>query len=1454
MSELRLLFERTADAFSVSLAPTSGGAPGEPLSFKPFLTETDFEDLRWYLEEYMDLPDHGAVVRARRIEHALDDWGRRLHDALFGRAVHRELLQALLAGPTPRLLTVATKDTEVLRQPWELMADGRGPLTRLGVSVRRQLETAAKPIEYQVGLPLRVLLVVSRPADAGFIDPRLTTRALLDALEKLGDDVLLHFCRPPTLARLEQMLAAAQRLGEPYHVVHFDGHGVFLPDIELGALCFETEQGADAARSETDHVRADRLGALLAAFNIPLVILEACRSGQLGRVAAFRSVAPRLIAAGVGSVLSMSHAVHVEAARLLLERFYHELVADVTVGQALEAGRGALMMQPHRWIEPGPHGRKVPLHDWFLPHLYQRTEEDLRLVPRGEERFDVFLSHNHAVSERVEAIAKQLRDRHGLKVWLDKWHLKSGPLYPQCEKGIARSRMVCIVCTRKALVSKWVENEHNTARAIDPAGNHIIPIVLEDVELPPGLQALMWYDFKDPKQDDENIARLAAAIQAGVPPRAVRRPPASGSEVGAFPRPPIHRFQGRAAELYRLEEQFRAHRVVLLHAMGGMGKTSLAREAAVWWTRTGLFPDGACFLSFELGGGADRIVQVLGTYLEGAAFEALPAEEQRRRARQLFHEQRVLMVWDNFESVLPAFQGGDGPALYGDEERTRIRELSRDWTEAADGQGRVLITCRPAEAGLPGACRMELHGLSRPDSLYLLARVLQTSGTGLEDERLGKEKLDALLDTLGDHPLSIELVGPHLKTMAPEAIVADFHNLLAKFTGAADVERNQSLLASLAFSLRRLSPQAQAALPWLGLFRGGVFEQILLKVSEIEPAAWETVRAELEATALVRIESECLFGNRPYLRFHPTLASVAAGVQVTDPDAAQKRFTGVYLAVMRAVNQALRGSNPRGGMEVMTREEANFRTAVGWAVEAGAYAEASAMGDTLRLYLERSGRFRERDRWVAWLAAEVRKGGFTQAVAERERDEAWSLLTQGQAAEAIQRLQDLIQRLRTTSDFDPAFQLPCAQMTLARVYYTAGQSEQAVPILEDTIKQWEILIAKEEARSQNAKAERGNLAGTLGDLANALRDAGRLEEALQAAERSADIDRDLGRVRELAAALGRIAKILTAQGRYRDADERYDEALQAARRANDKDLEATTLQHQGSLADDRGQYDRATVCYKHALKLFQDMNDQGAIMQTCNLLGIVEEKADRLSEARAWFERSREIARDRGDKSAIGTAAQNLGILCQLEGQAARQRKDEATARPRFEEATASVRESLCIWEELSNQPYAAMSHGQLAKIHLLLGELDQAEEHSHQALEIEERFGLLPALERRYDVLADIAYARNDPSQAAEWERKRDEVRAELDRRARGEGGLSPQFLKGIQSIAVACAQAGVDHAELDPQIEAALAQLDGLPAQLNALAAFCRGLAAGELPAVPATLPEQLRMLLDQILDAVK
>ncbi len=1476
MPDLRILFGSAPDGgYRAHLADAEGHPLGVEVPFTPFLDDGDYEDLRWYLEDYMELPDGGAIVRAERIEGNLNSWGRRLHDELFTAPENRALLTQFLKGPEPRELTLATRNPDLLRLPWELMADGAGSLAQR-VSVRRQLETPEKTSPRPAQLPLRLLYIVSRPADAGFIDPRLTSKALLDALDPLGASVRVDFCRPPTVARMEEMLRDGQRDGEPYGLVHFDGHGTFLPQAQIGALFFEKPEDGSGP-STADPVAADRLGDLLASFTIPLVVLEACRSATVGKTAVFRSVAPRLIQAGVGSVLSMGHAVHVEAARLLLDRFYRELVSGTSIGQAVAEARKALIATPARWIETGPGGRTIELRDWFLPHLYQREGDDA-LVPTEAARqqpvrqFDLFLSHQHNDAARVEALARRLTEKHGLRVWLDAWESVPGKLEPQCETGIRNSRFTVVAGSQSALKSKWVQWEIDKHTALNPEEDRLVPIKFEDLDLPPDLDALLWVDFTDPARDADSTAYLARLLRSADAEDARRRRgfrhPAGSGEPGPFPPSPQYGFQGRARELYELERLFRSQRGIVLHAMGGMGKTALATEAAQWWTRSGLFRDGACFLSFEHAMPADRAVQALGTYLAGPKFEQLPAVEQRRRAIELFRQKDVLLVWDNYESVLP--QWNDGAAglssPYTDDERHRLAELFRDLTNGPNRPGSggcLLVTCRPGDTGLAGAQRYELEGLARADSLWLLASILRRDGLTLADPRLRRDQLDPLLRDLADHPLSLELVGPHLRTLTPEEIRADFGTLLAKFQQEAPEGRNQSLLASLEFSRRHLSPAAREALPWLGLFSGGVFEQKLLELSQLAPEAWEPIRRELEGIALLRREDDLQLGGRPFLRFHPTLAAAAADPALARNPEIRQRFLGVYRSLMQTLNKALTGSQSRAALEVLNREEANYRTAVQWAVADQQLPAAGRLGATFGDYLERSGRLRERDAWVKWLKDAMGQQGFTEDAAVYERQHAWTRFTQGDPQGAVDQLQALIERLRQTTEFDPAFQLANTVADLGRVLHKAGTSAQAIPILQEAGGYCEALVEKAGGRPweellaspdyAKAGTELGNLSATMGDLANALRNAGRHDEALAVAEKGLRIDERMGNQREVATSHVQCARILMVAGRYDEADSRYDLALTAARQAGDKELEGTTLQHQGSLAADRNQLEHASRLYQQALEHFREAGDQGSTMQTYNLLGVAELKAGRLAEARAWYEKSRELAVQLKDQPGLGQAAQNIGIVWQEEGKAARERGDEPAARRCFEEARRSVEESLRIRQAQKDKPHEAASWFQLAQIHLRLGDFAAAERHAYEAREIYETLGLKEAW-KVYDTLSEIAQARDDLTAAAEWAKKRDDLLAELERRAGGGGGLPAQMLQALQRLTLACAQVGFGEDGLGPDEEEVLAQLDGLPAPFPELAGFLRRIAAGEVPAVPGGLPVELRQLLAGLVQAIR
>ncbi|WP_179137231.1 tetratricopeptide repeat protein [Candidatus Entotheonella palauensis] len=603
----------------------------------------------------------------------------------------------------------------------------------------------------------------------------------------------------------------------------------------------------------------------------------------------------------------------------------------------------------------------------------------------------------------------------------------------------------------------------------------------------------------------------------------------------------------------------------------------------------------------------------------------------------------------------------------------------------------------------------------------------------------------------------------------------------------------------------------------------------MLNVSEMERDEWDGVRAELEATTLVRVELDGQGDDDRYLRLHPTLPYAAAnGIEASamsspsgvegvedrhhrsDSESARQRFIKVYAALSEGIGVVLHVSNARSGMEVLRLEEMNFLKAILWAVQTDQCDVAAAMGNTLSLYLEFSARLRERDQLLAWLAEAATQISFSPEAAKAEIQGAWSQFTQGQADEAVERLEALIDRLRHTDTFDPAFELAIARSYLGRVYDNAGRTTRGISVLEEAVQDWETLfgqavslsssetindLLRSDAKDDQQRLEAGgeqlvNLSATLGDLANALRNAGRLDEALDAAKRSAAIRRVLGHVREGAVGLGQIAHILMEQGRYREADAHYDECLRAARRVGDKNLESTTLQHQGGLAHYMNDYERAVDLYTQALKVFQEANDDGAVMQIYNMLGLVE-----------------------GDQG----------------------------------------------------QPREANSLGQLAQLYLLTGELDKAEVHADRSRQIFEDLGLKEVVPV-YELLADIARTQGDESQAAHWEAKRDEMRADLARRAQGGDAsgvnLPQQMIEAITQLAVACIQAGLNGSALSSDAESAVAQLDQSDAgPLQPLGSYLRRLATGPgdetraaLTMPPADLPEPLPQLFAQLHDAMR
>jgi len=377
-----------------------------PFRFTAPIGQIEQDELRWYLEQYLHWPVGLFQERAQRIEVQLPQWGQALFAAALGQEVCKVPLNAWqqARSEVERRFSVQVdastlEDSDDARAlaneaasrlqslPWELLHDeaylssGANP-----VRIRRRLPNFKQQLPSTTQLPIRILLLSPRPEEegVGYIDHRASALPLVQAVEALGDLVQLTVLSPPTLGALENELQRARDAGTPYHVLHFDGHGVYDKQYGLGALCFENPNDAGKLSERRNAlVHADKLGALIKDFRIPLVFLEACQTAQSADDPS-ASVAAKLLEEGVTSVVAMSHSVLVETARRFVTQFYQAIAQGQRIGAGMLAGQKELMQNTYRLPIPG--AGDLHLQDWFVPILYQEQHDPVLFERLPSER------------------------------------------------------------------------------------------------------------------------------------------------------------------------------------------------------------------------------------------------------------------------------------------------------------------------------------------------------------------------------------------------------------------------------------------------------------------------------------------------------------------------------------------------------------------------------------------------------------------------------------------------------------------------------------------------------------------------------------------------------------------------------------------------------------------------------------------------------------------------------------------------------------------------------------------------------------------------------------------------------------------------------------------------------------------------------------------------------------
>ncbi|SOB82463.1 AfsR/SARP family transcriptional regulator [Streptomyces sp. 1331.2] len=694
-------------------------------------------------------------------------------------------------------------------------------------------------------------------------------------------------------------------------------------------------------------------------------------------------------------------------------------------------------------------------------------------------------------------------------------------------------------------------------------------------------------------------------------------------------------FTGRTEEVETLLDRLAAAggRAVVVSAvdgMGGVGKTTLAVHVARHVRER--FPDGQLFADLR---GADHTPPDPGTVLVGflRALGVDPTEiptdtgERSALYRSALAGRRVLVVLDNAATpghVEPLLPGSAGCA--------------------------VLITSRHRLAGLAGAHQLRLDTLPTEQALELLTRIV-----GAERVAAEADAAEEVVRACGLLPLAVRIAASRLAADPALTLAALAEGLRHEHRLAELSDGERTVEATFALSYRRLDPELARAFRLLSLPDAPDLP--------LPCAAALLGRTEDEADELLETLVDLNLLHSPRFGrygFHDLVRAYARGRLAAEDDAAERtaatdRLLDFCLATARNADLAARKAEPAElcllGATVASpgRAIADGAEAVRWMRDqAEVHAAAIALGcDDPALPLDRAAELADR---MGAVLPERTQTGVIVDLAERIGREAAARGEHGPLALAHYLRGSMLWHINRYAESEEEIRRAVALSDGEDADESGTQGSEGRPRAERVLAKALITLGS-NARTHSRYAEAAEHAGraaalfhrlgaqraegsALGEFAFSAAQTGRVDEAREAAERSArlmsasgPVSAAIGRyylarvlrlcgdpeaaldhavgareefvalqVTVFAAASGDLAARIHAEaGRWLLAVDAAEAVLPLARRTSAA-LEAGLLRTLGTALDGLGRPRQARACLADALELYER-------------LGIAEESA-----------------------------------------------------------------------------------------------------------------------------------------------------------------------------------------------------------------------------------------------------
>jgi hypothetical protein len=441
---------------------------------------------------------------------------------------------------------------------------------------------------------------------------------------------------------------------------------------------------------------------------------------------------------------------------------------------------------------------------------------------------------------------------------------------------------------------------------------------------------------------------------------------------------PVGAFIGRDWLTCRLETAIRLHKVVLLHGTGGAGKTELAKAFGRWLRNTGGVgkPEYVFFYSFEPGAatsGLEGLINHIGRQLFRAGdFDQFGQSERRMKVEDALLANRMLLICDNFETVVNMPSSDSASQLWSESER---RELHAFLTRLAQhGSSAVLITSRSTETWLDPICRITVPGLTALEANqyadYLLARSPEACA------RRSEPKFGELMDWLDGHPLSMRLVLPHLETTDPAILLDTLRGIDVPVDGAdEDGDRMTSLPASIAYSYIHLPGPTRRLLPAISLLQSVADMNVLARFSEVPdvPERFRGLTANQWLSALEDAASAGLLAKRGpgFFTIHPGLPAYLSQQWRRDDaedydvirDAAVRALVFACAGLSNVASDNITSGNTTGALKFLDLNRCTLISALRYALAERLWDLAGIILWAMAKFWSAKGHFEEINTW-----------------------------------------------------------------------------------------------------------------------------------------------------------------------------------------------------------------------------------------------------------------------------------------------------------------------------------------------------------------------------------------------------------------------------------------------------------------------------------------------------------